>query len=265
MLRNTLTSLNKEITTLRNALQEVNSQKISHPSHFPTNFDNQGRGGTGRGRSGRGRGGKGRVGSRGRSPNVVENIRGSDTQTDGVGTMRSSVAVAGGNGDHRNGDHQKPQGDIPSNKIRVEGARRVWGTMKVTTVFTLMNALSKMFNATNLQIKRKTVLDNAGEVKRWWFIIHASESVLCNLDDTWEQLKLQTGWKLEPCFKPCSQPHSPATPQSAAHDQNRPITINSPTNANTFPTGDVSASHISAANTPNSSNTSPAENSFLDN
>ena len=46
------------------------------------------------------------------------------------------------------------------------------------------------------------MLDVAGNVRRWWFIIHASENVLLDLEGRWEQLQLETGWKLEPCFKP---------------------------------------------------------------
>ena len=31
---------------------------------------------------------------------------------------------------------------------------------------------------------------------------HAPESVLKCLDSEWEAIKMHTGWKLEPCFKP---------------------------------------------------------------
>ena len=43
--------------------------------------------------------------------------------------------------------------------------------------------------------------DHSGLVKRWWFVIHAPENVLLDMDVAWEQLHLQTGWKLEPCFR----------------------------------------------------------------
>ena len=39
-------------------------------------------------------------------------------------------------------------------------------------------------------------------MKRWWFVIHAPENVLLNLESEWEQIQLQTGWKLESCFRP---------------------------------------------------------------
>ena len=44
--------------------------------------------------------------------------------------------------------------------------------------------------------------DAAGTVKRWWFVVHAPENVLLDLDNVWGQLQLQTGWKSEPCYKP---------------------------------------------------------------
>ena len=74
--------------------------------------------------------------------------------------------------------------------------------MKVTSSSILKHGISRVFSVSDLQIKRKTILDNAGEVKRWWFVAHAPESVLCDLDSAWESLNLQTGWKLEPRYKP---------------------------------------------------------------
>ena len=74
--------------------------------------------------------------------------------------------------------------------------------MKVTTTASLNFVISKFCPVTTLQIKRKTVKDDVGYVKRWWFVIHAPENVLLNLESEWEQIQLQTGWKLESCFRP---------------------------------------------------------------
>ena len=82
-----------------------------------------------------------------------------------------------------------------------------WGS--VTTSSSVRNAVSRFCNTKDLQIKRKTVCNSDGHVKRWWFIIHAPENVLLNLDAAWGQLQLQTGWKLELCFKPITQ-HAPS-------------------------------------------------------
>ena len=67
----------------------------------------------------------------------------------------------------------------------------------------------------SLQIKRKTVLDVAGNVRRWWFVIHASEKVLLDLEGRWDQLQFQTGWKLEQCFKTVDPVTSNVDPQTS--------------------------------------------------
>ena len=35
---------------------------------------------------------------------------------------------------------------------------------------------------------------------RWWYVVHSSESTLMELEAKWDQVKVQTSWKLEPCF-----------------------------------------------------------------
>ena len=78
-------------------------------------------------------------------------------------------------------------------KVQVVGARRVCGTMKVTTTSSLKSTILKFCHLTTLQIKRKTVLDVAGNVRRWWFIIHASENVFLDLEGSWDQLNYKQG------------------------------------------------------------------------
>ena len=50
--------------------------------------------------------------------------------------------------------------------------------------------------------QKETVCDNAGQIKRWWFVPHDSEEVLQSLENKWDQIQCQTGWKLELCFRP---------------------------------------------------------------
>ena len=90
-------------------------------------------------------------------------------------------------------------------KILVEGARRVWGTMKVTTTNSLKSVISKFCEVTAVKFKRKTVCDSAGQIKRWWFVMHGSEDALQILDSKWGQIRAQTCWKLEQCFRPVSE------------------------------------------------------------
>ena len=39
--------------------------------------------------------------------------------------------------------------------------------------------------------------DYAEEIKRWWFVLHDSEEALRMLEDKWDNIQMQTGWKLE--------------------------------------------------------------------
>ena len=104
-------------------------------------------------------------------------------RTGGGGVGVSSGGSGSGSGGAGGGGNSSvgTQRQKTTEKIRVEGARRVWGKMKVTTATSLKIAISKFCPVTTLRIKRKTVSDDVGHVKRWWFIIHAAENVLLNL------------------------------------------------------------------------------------
>ena len=87
-------------------------------------------------------------------------------------------------------------------KVRVEGVRRVWGTLKETTASSLKSTIMKFSPSATLFVKRKTVRNDAGEIKTWWYVLHDSEEVLKVLEEKWEGLQMHTGWKLELCFRP---------------------------------------------------------------
>ena len=55
----------------------------------------------------------------------------------------------------------------------------------------LSMVIARLSGIESLKIKRKTIVDSTGQVKRWWFIIHASESVLKSLDSRWEAVHLE--------------------------------------------------------------------------
>ena len=61
--------------------------------------------------------------------------------------------------------------------------------------------LLKQRHLTNISgeiwVKRKFT----GKLSKWWYIIRAEEGLLKELDGKWEIVKLQTPWKLEPCYK----------------------------------------------------------------
>ena len=82
--------------------------------------------------------------------------------------------------------------------------------MSVTTTSSLKSTIGRFSPTDSLLIKRKTICNNAGEVKRWWFVLHDSEEALCMLADKWDNIQMQTGWKLELCYKP--HPNANTTP-----------------------------------------------------
>ena len=84
----------------------------------------------------------------------------------------------------------------------VRGARRVWGTLRSATCTTVKNSISHLTNVNDFQVKRKFSHSTRSGKDKWWFIIKGGEEVMQSLKNTWEPVKLQTGWQLEPCTKP---------------------------------------------------------------
>ena len=188
-LKSTVKTLQEEIVQLRSALEAKEKQHHVKISDTNAAFSSKDQGHQIRhtaGRDGRGqtRRGRGRRGSLARDSNrecISGGIVGEDIRT--------------------SSDCKEEK---PLNKVRVDGARRVWGTMQVTTSSSLHSVITKLSTVKNesLKIKRKTIVNGAGQVTRWWFVIHAPESILKALDSEWIAIQLQTGWKLESCFKP---------------------------------------------------------------
>ena len=134
----------------------------------------------------------------------------------------------------------------------------IWCTMKGTTSASLKYAVSRVCNITALQIKRKTVSDHAGQVNRWWFVMHAPENQLLDLDAAWKQLQLQTGWKLEHCFKLASKHAPQGTSSSCTTPQ-----FHATENSTAEPT--VSLEPITSSANQITPHASPATSPFLGN
>ena len=90
-------------------------------------------------------------------------------------------------------------------KEKVEGARRVWGTFSVCTTGTIHSAITKVCAVDSVRVKKKTKEMSNGKVC-WWFVLHDDEANLQVIDAKWEQVELQTSWKLEPCFRLAQSP-----------------------------------------------------------
>ena len=111
-------------------------------------------------------------------------------------------------------------GEQPLQRERVSGARRIWGTLRSTTVAAVTTALSRLTTVgSKLQVRRKykTGKDNRS---RWWYIVKGAEEDLCELDSEWNHVHIQTSWKLEACFKPMQTPlplsHTKVCPRNEA-------------------------------------------------
>ena len=159
-----------------------------------------------------------------------------------------------------------------SGKQLVEGARRVWGTMKSCSSAVILGSIDKLTSMkAKLHVRRKSKeLSNKKSV--WWFIVHGQESVLRVLDSEWEKVQAQTGWTLEQCYMPIvhtdkDQPQPPhshlpqesaatsVSPLAAADDQHGPTPYSDPNVScevqdSTQPSTAPSNSFLGASNVP---------------
>ena len=74
--------------------------------------------------------------------------------------------------------------------------------MKHTTTKTIKNAISRFCNIEGLSIRRKTRNNPSTQKENWWFVIHADEVLLNELESKWDLVNLQTSWVLQYCSKP---------------------------------------------------------------
>ena len=104
-------------------------------------------------------------------------------------------------------------------RVKVEGARRIWATHSHATVKTVENVISRFCNMQGLRIRRKTRRNGTSGRSTWWFVIHADEAVLSELDQKWDNVHVQTSWTLSQCTKPADTVNiAPASHPSSGHD-----------------------------------------------
>ena len=82
----------------------------------------------------------------------------------------------------------------PSKKDLVPGAHHIWGTMRTCTVPTVVNSIARLTNVGDnaLNVERKFKMGTDGKVTRWWYVIHAEEVCLQQLENEWQKVELQT-------------------------------------------------------------------------
>ena len=87
------------------------------------------------------------------------------------------------------------------NKVRVVGARRIWGTLKNSTASIVKSVISRLCKVDGeIRVRRKDKEGTLSKRSMWWYVVHGDEPLLTQLESKWDQVNLQTSWKLEPCF-----------------------------------------------------------------
>jgi len=87
-------------------------------------------------------------------------------------------------------------------KARGEGSEESLGTLRSATYSAIRNTIAKVSEiSAPLRVTRKFATSPSGKPK-WWFLLHADEDVLLILEENWEKVSLQTGWRLESCTRP---------------------------------------------------------------
>ena len=117
------------------------------------------------------------------------------------------------NSDVNSKQNEARQAPKPSSWVKVDGARKVWGTLKSCTAASVKSAISRVCNNNTVKVKRKfkTGSSTQGIQARWWYILQDSEEALVSLESNWERLALQTSCRLATCYKPQlnDQPEAP--------------------------------------------------------
>ena len=104
-------------------------------------------------------------------------------------------------------------------KVKVVGARRIWGTLKTCSPGAVSTTISKLVPTTGaLRVKRKT--KRLANKSVWWFVVHCSESDLTLLEKSWGKIQSQTLWTLQECFMPAAS--KPASVSVDANSQHKP-------------------------------------------
>ena len=99
------------------------------------------------------------------------------------------------------------------NKVKVTGARRIWGTRRSSNVKSIKSVIARICKIGELRVIRKDRVKPSTQKSTWWYVLHAKESTLSDLETKWDPVNMQTGWKLEPCFMVDSSP-SPSSENS---------------------------------------------------
>ena len=96
----------------------------------------------------------------------------------------------------QNGLNRLRLSELCFKKEKVDGAHRVWGTFSVCSASALHSTIKKLCGTDSMRVRKKSKELGNGKMC-WWFVLH-DEIKLQAIDEKWEHLQMQTGWKLEP-------------------------------------------------------------------
>ena len=83
---------------------------------------------------------------------------------------------------------------------------------------TVENAIARFCQMEGLKVRRKTSINGRSHKTSWWFVIHADESILHELDEKWDTVNLQTNWILKRCTKPAAVSTVEGAPTNTSND-----------------------------------------------
>ena len=129
---------------------------------------------------------------------------------DGVGRAvrgrmdRKGLGTVGGTNSNRSSSMGIDYGKSSIKEV-VRKVCCIWGTVKLSSHFSVKNAIVQLADIENIEkihVKRKYKSTSTRKPK-WWYVIHAEEeAILKPLEEIWVNIKLQTGWLLESCSRP---------------------------------------------------------------
>lgn len=97
----------------------------------------------------------------------------------------------------------RPSKSKARERVKVEGARRIWNTVPTCTTRAIAATISKLAGPTKLELRFKRKTKKARNNKTlWWFVVHGNENDLTTLENLWDKIQCQTLWQLQSCFKP---------------------------------------------------------------
>lgn len=120
------------------------------------------------------------------SASTSTKLRTSTVATPAVSTREASRAASSSQAGTVATTHDSSNDQHP--RVKVEGARKIWATHPHATVKTVENVIARFCNIQGLRIRRKTRRNGTSGRSIWWFVIHADETVLGELDKKWDRV-----------------------------------------------------------------------------